>query len=758
MNGRAFSAGVLLLAAAFAATWLGLKPPAVRPASAPAGEFSAERAMARLRAVLGAAGDGVPHPAGSEANARVRERILLELRDIGLDPRVTESTTCGRYLACTPVANVVARVPGRGGGAPVLLSVHHDSAPAGPGAADDGSGVAIALEVGRALVADPAATDVILLIDDAEEPGLCGAEAFLSDPLSRQVGAIVNLEARGTEGPSLLFETVGPGDVVVRRFAESAPHPVGNSLLSTVYSLLPNDTDLTVLRRLGVPGANLAFVHGAVRYHTPRDDIAHLDSRTVQHQGANALGLVRGLAEPNLAGAKGQVVWFDLLGLGVVHFPEGAALPLGVAALLLSLAAAAMDVRRGRTSAGRIALGLLAVPLGAAAAAAMGFGAGRALGLDPIFRPWVATPGPLVLAFFLSGMAGAALPALLLGGRAGPAGLRDGIRVAFAALAVTLSVTWPGTSYLFLVPGLVGGAAGLASSLSGSERARRWADLATLLTGCLVLLPPAWLLYPALGHGAGALAAAAVALASLPLAPLAAGLSPRPRVWTTAVPALLAVAALAVALTVPVADVDSPERVIVYFHQDAATGRARILAHSDLGRLPEPVRAAAAFSASPRITFGWGELRPSFEAETAPLLVPGPEAEVLESTREGDAVRLRVRVRSPRGAPELQIAIPPAVRVRSLAFDGIRVPVPVSKLARWYGGWWVYRLPARPEGIAVEMEVTSPGPFEIVVADQSPGLPRAAAAVAAARPPWAVTQQEGDLTLFTRTLRIEATR
>jgi len=513
-----------------------------------------------------------------------------------------------------------------------------------------------------------------------------------------------------------------------------------------------------VLRRLGVPGANLAFVHGAIRYHTPRDDIAHLDPRTVQHQGENALGLVRGLAEPTPDGAKGQVVWFDLLGLGLVRFPEGAALPLGIAALLLSLAAAAMDVRRGRTSAGRIALGLLAVPLGAAAAAAMGFGAGRALGLDPIFRPWVATPGPLVLTFFLSGIAGATLPALLLGGRAGPAGLRDGTRVAFAALAVTLSVTWPGTSYLLLVPGLVGGAAGLASSLSGGQRARGSADLATLLAGCLVLLPPAWLLYPALGHAAGALAAAAVALAALPLAALAAGLSPRARVSASVAPALLAGAALAVALAVPVADADSPGRVIVYFHQDAATGRARILAHSDLGRLPEPVRAAAAFSASPRITFGWGELRPSFEAETAPLPVPGPEVEVLESTREGDAVRLRVRVRSPRGAPELQIAIPPAVRVRSLAFDGIRVPVPVSKLARWYGGWAVYRLPARPEGIAVEMEVTSPGPFEIVVADQSPGLPPAAAAVAAARPPWAVTQQEGDLTLFTRTLRIEATR
>jgi hypothetical protein len=64
-------------------------------------------------------------------------------------------------------------------------------------------------------------------------------------------------------------------------------------------------------------------------------------------------------------------------------------------------------------------------------------------------------------------------------------------------------------------------------------------------------------------------------------------------------------------------------------------------------------------------------------------------------------------------------------------------------------------MPSRPGGVEVAMEVTSPGPFEIVVADQSPGLPPAAAAVAAARPPWAVTQQEGDVTLLTRALRVD---
>jgi hypothetical protein len=248
--------------------------------------------------------------------------------------------------------------------------------------------------------------------------------------------------------------------------------------------------------------------------------------------------------------------------------------------------------------------------------------------------------------------------------------------------------------------------------------------------------------------------AAVVAVAALPLAPLAAALPARARTLAVVAPIALSGAALAIALALPAADRDAPERLIVYFHQEA--GRARILASSDLGRLPPEVRAAAPFSESAEVRLGWGTLRPSFEAPAVPLPVAGPEVQVLEVAREGGGVRWRARLRSPRGAAEIQLAIPPSAIVRSFTLDGLTVPAPVPKLARWYGGWWVYRLPARPGGIEVALLATIPGPIEIVVADQSPGLPPAAAAVAAARPPWVVTQQEGDVTLFTRRLRIEA--
>ncbi|MEY2667373.1 MAG: hypothetical protein RJA59_11, partial [Pseudomonadota bacterium] len=750
VHGRALSAGLLLLAPLLAATWLGLEPPAPLPSSAPAGAFSAGRAMAQLRRLLDAAGDGVPRPAGSDANERVRERVVAAFRELGLEPRVERSTVCNRYLTCTPVGNVVARVPGRAAGPAVLVSAHLDSVPAGPGAADDGSGVGIVLELARLLVAEPAAADVILLVDDAEESGLGGAEAFLGDPAAREVGAVVILEARGTGGPSLLFETTGSSARIASRFAEGARRPLGSSLFSTIYGLLPNDTNLTVLRRLGVPGANLAFIDGAVRYHTPRDDLAHLDPRSVQQQGENALALVRGLAEPG--GGDGEAVWFDLLGRWVVRFPESWALPLALASLLLAGIGAAAEVRRRRTTFGRIALGASLFFVSVGVAGALGWGAGQALGLHPILRPWIAHPGPLVACFLLAGVAGGLSASLLAGGRGGPEGLRAGIRLSLAAGAVALAATLPGASFLLLVPALVAGAGGVLAGPDG--RGGAGVDLATVAAAGLVLLPPAWLLHPALGHAAGPAIAALVAITTLPLAPLAASLPFRARARAASVPLGVAAAALAAAVTLPVADADAPERLVVYFHQDEEG--ARILASSDLGRLPPEVRAVAPFSPTAEVRLGWGTLRPSFEAKAARLPAPGPEVEGLEARLEGDSLHFRARLRSPRGAREIQVAVPPEVTIRSFQADGIPVPAPVSKLARWYGGWRVYRLSPGPDGVRVEGTARGPGPLELVVADQSPGLPPEAAAVAAARPPWVVTQQEGDVTLFTRRVRIEA--
>ncbi|HWE25618.1 MAG TPA: M28 family peptidase, partial [Myxococcales bacterium] len=140
-------ATVAIVAFFVAASALRYRPPSPKPADAPLTEFSAGRAREVLRGLVG---DGQPHPTGSLAAGRVRQRIVAQLEQLGYAPEIQEKFACGVVRLCARVTNVLARLDGTGRGKAVLLSVHYDSVPAGPGASDDGIGVAAALEVARA--------------------------------------------------------------------------------------------------------------------------------------------------------------------------------------------------------------------------------------------------------------------------------------------------------------------------------------------------------------------------------------------------------------------------------------------------------------------------------------------------------------------------------------------------------------------------------------------------------------------------------
>ena len=91
-----------------------------------------------------------------------------------------------------------------------------------------------------------------MLLTDGEEPGLLGAAAFVArHPDRAQGGVVLNWEAPGNAGPSVLFET-SPRDVeLVRALAASAPSPVGDSALAAGYEASNQNTDFNVLRDAG---------------------------------------------------------------------------------------------------------------------------------------------------------------------------------------------------------------------------------------------------------------------------------------------------------------------------------------------------------------------------------------------------------------------------------------------------------------------------------------------------------------------------
>lgn len=79
---------------------------------------------------------------------------------------------------------------------------------------------------------------------------------------------VLNLEARGTSGRAVMFETGTGNAAVVPALGDRVP--VATSLSDEVYRMLPNDTDFTVLREAGMTGMNFAVIGTSANYHTPR--------------------------------------------------------------------------------------------------------------------------------------------------------------------------------------------------------------------------------------------------------------------------------------------------------------------------------------------------------------------------------------------------------------------------------------------------------------------------------------------------------
>jgi hypothetical protein len=319
-------AGAILLAV------IATTPPMPVPASAPATDFSAVRAMTDIQAIARA-----PHPTGSAGNERTRAWLIARLNGMGLDVATTRSSMdavgakrfagWSKSRVTPPLTNIIAILPGRDRFQPaVLLMAHHDSVWGSPGAADDGAGVASILETVRAVKAGgQPQRDLMVLLTDGEELGLQGAKFFFAkDPRRGHVGVIVNLETRGGGGRAAMFETGNQNGAMMGLFARSVRRPVSTSLSVFIYNNLPNSTDYTIARKIGVPGFNFAFIGRAGLYHSPLATPEALDQGALQDMGRQTLDLTRGLlAAPVLPGKAPDRTFFDAYGLFLIGYPAG---------------------------------------------------------------------------------------------------------------------------------------------------------------------------------------------------------------------------------------------------------------------------------------------------------------------------------------------------------------------------------------------------------------------------------------------------
>ena len=287
--------------------------------------FSTARALIHLSEI-----SQKPHFVGNVEHENVRSYIVEQLEKLGLETQIQEGYSMSQWGSLAKPKNILARIEGREQGKALLLLTHYDSNPhSSIGASDAGSGVVTILEGIRAYLSEGKTpkNDIVILISDAEELGLNGADLFVNKhEWAEGVGVVLNFEARGSGGPSyMLVETNGGNANLIKAFVEANPKfPVANSLAYSIYKMLPNDTDLTVFRKDGdIDGFNFAFIDDHFDYHTALDTYDRLDRNTLEHQGSYLMPLLHYFAEANLNNLKSSedYIYFNTPFFGTISYP-----------------------------------------------------------------------------------------------------------------------------------------------------------------------------------------------------------------------------------------------------------------------------------------------------------------------------------------------------------------------------------------------------------------------------------------------------
>ena len=140
-----------------------------------------------------------------------------------------------------------------------------------------------------------------------------------------------------------MFETSVPNGPAVHAFAKAVDRPFANSLATDFYRQLPNYTDVNSFSERGWTTLNFAMIGNETRYHSPGDDLAALDLRSVQHMGDQTLAVARELSSGVPSGG-GTMLFADIAGWQLISVPA----VLGYALLgFLVVAFAIVAFRRG---------------------------------------------------------------------------------------------------------------------------------------------------------------------------------------------------------------------------------------------------------------------------------------------------------------------------------------------------------------------------------------------------------------------------
>ncbi len=204
--------------------------------------------------------------------------------------------------------NIIAkRAPNKGGNHDILhVSAHYDSVPFAPGASDNASGTAVALEMARVLKSYPIEKELRFAFVGAEEIGLVGSHYYVSqlteDEIDRSI-ANFNMDMVGTswENATAIFMNTVDGQAnIVSETAVATAERIGTPSELVLYQR--GSSDHVSFHDAGIAAVN--FIRREPRtanlepyYHTPLDTIEHISEERLKEAGdlvgASVYSLIR---------------------------------------------------------------------------------------------------------------------------------------------------------------------------------------------------------------------------------------------------------------------------------------------------------------------------------------------------------------------------------------------------------------------------------------------------------------------------------
>ncbi|MBQ4161602.1 MAG: M28 family peptidase [Parabacteroides sp.] len=326
---------ILILSALIAYGWQSLPTPKGKDYKG----FSSGRVVEDLK-IIAKEPHSVAHP---EARTAVRDYLKEKLKTLGGEVRVYHYPSQKAKGYIFHADNLLAEFPPM---KPLkdttylMLIAHYDSKypmkrnqeiVSSFGAGDDGYGIGVILESLNQVLKFREVWNqgIKVLFTDAEEVGMVGMKlAYQSNKeIFEHVGLVINIEARGTYGPVLLFETSPGNEKLMELYGNHAQYPYTYSLTSVVYKFMPNDTDFSIVKDT-IPGFNFSVIADVNHYHTELDHLDNISEISLQHYGEQIVPIIKHYLtnskynNKNYFHSDKDSINFTIPLLGFFHFPQ----------------------------------------------------------------------------------------------------------------------------------------------------------------------------------------------------------------------------------------------------------------------------------------------------------------------------------------------------------------------------------------------------------------------------------------------------